>query len=116
MRAQSFHVIHNFTGGTDGANALNGLMMGTAGNMYGTTSAGGAYNNGTVFRISPIGAFQTIYAFRGGSDGSAPQSFLIADSQGNLYGSTSGGGAFGGGTVFRIVNSTKTTLHNFGSG
>jgi len=54
-RAQSFNVIHNFTGGTDGANPLNGLMMGAGGYMYGTTSAGGAYNNGTVFRIAPIG-------------------------------------------------------------
>ena len=115
-RAQSFNVIHNFTGGTDGANPLNGLMMGAAGYMYGTTSAGGAHNSGTVFRISPLGSFQTIYAFGGGADGSAPQSFLIEDSQGHLYGTTSAGGAFGGGTVFRIVNNTKTILHNFGSG
>ncbi len=116
MRAQSFNVIHNFTGGTDGANPLNGLMMGAGGNMYGTTSAGGAYNNGSVFRIGPTGAFQTIYAFQGGADGSSPQSFLIEDSAGRLYGTTSAGGAFGGGTVFRIANSTKTILHNFGSG
>ena len=68
MRAQSFNVIHNFTGGTDGASPLNGLMMGAFGYMYGTTSAGGAYNNGTVFRITPIGILQTIYAFQGGSD------------------------------------------------
>jgi len=115
-RAQSFNVVHNFTGGTDGANPLNGLMMGAGGFMYGTTSAGGAYNNGTVFRIAPTGILQTIYAFRGGADGSTPQSFLVEDSAGYLYGTTSGGGAFGGGTVFRIVNSTKTILHNFGSG
>jgi uncharacterized repeat protein (TIGR03803 family) len=116
MRAQSFNVIHNFTGGTDGANPLNGLMMGAGGSMYGTTSAGGAYNNGTVFRITPIGILQTIYAFQGGSDGSSPQSFLIEDSSGRLYGTTSAGGAFGGGTVFRITNNTKTILHSFGSG
>src|SRR5580704_1343975 len=82
MRAQSFHVIHNFTGGTDGANALNGLMMSASGYMYGTTSGGGAYNNGTVYRIGWLGNFQTIYAFRGGSDGSSPQGFLIDDSSG----------------------------------
>jgi len=115
-RAQSFSVIHNFTGGTDGANPLNGLMMGAGGYMYGTTSAGGAYGNGTVFRLAPTGILQTIYAFQGGSDGSAPQSFLIADSSGRLYGTTSAGGAFGGGTVFRITNNTKTILHSFGSG
>src|SRR5208337_2404899 len=100
----------------DGANPLNGLMMGTFGYMYGTTSAGGAYNNGSVFRIAPPSNFQTIYAFQGGADGSAPQSFLIEDSAGRLYGTTSAGGAFGGGTVFRIANNTKTILHNFGSG
>lgn len=115
-RAQSFNVIHNFTGGTDGANPLNGLMMGAGGYMYGTTSAGGAYNNGTVFRIAPTGIFQTVYAFHGGADGSNPQSFLIQDSTGSLYGTTSAGGPFGGGTVFRIINNTKTILHSFGSG
>ena len=115
-RAQSFNVIHNFTGGADGANPLNGLMMGAGGTMYGTTSAGGAYNSGTVFRIAPTGVLQTIYAFQGGADGSSPQSFLIEDSAGHLYGTTSAGGAFGGGTVFRIVNNTKAILHNFGSG
>jgi uncharacterized repeat protein (TIGR03803 family) len=114
--AQSFNVIHHFTGGTDGASPLNGLMAGAGGSMYGTTSAGGAYNNGTVYRIGPTGVFQTIYAFRGGTDGSTPQSSLMADSQGNVYGTTSSGGAFGGGTVFRIANNTKTILHNFGSG
>jgi uncharacterized repeat protein (TIGR03803 family) len=114
--AQSFNVIHNFTGGTDGANPLNGLMMGASGYMYGTTSAGGAYNNGTIFRIAPTGLFQTLYAFQGGADGSSPQSFLIEDSQGRLYGTTTAGGAFGGGTVFRITNNTKTILHSFGFG
>ena len=115
-QAQSFNVIHNFTGGTDGANPLNGLMMGAAGNMYGATSAGGAYNNGTIFRVEPQGLFQTIYAFQGGTDGASPQGFLIEDSAGRLYGTTTYGGAFGGGTVFRIANNTKTILHNFGSG
>jgi uncharacterized repeat protein (TIGR03803 family) len=116
-RAQSFNVIHNFTGGTDGANPLNGLMMGASGNMYGTTSAGGAYNNGTVFRIAPPGLIQTLNAFKGGADGSSPESFLIEDAQGLLYGTTSAGGVYGGGTVFRIAaNNTKTILHNFGSG
>jgi uncharacterized repeat protein (TIGR03803 family) len=114
--AQSFTVIHHFTGGADGANPLNGLMMGAGGYMYGTTSGGGAYNNGTVYRIASTGILQTIYAFRGGADGASPQSFLIADAQGNLYGTTSAGGAYGGGTVFRIANGAKTILHNFGSG
>jgi uncharacterized repeat protein (TIGR03803 family) len=116
MRAQSFHVIHNFTGGTDGANPLNGLMTGAGGYMYGTASTGGAYNNGTVFRIGLLGDFQTIYAFRGGSDGSSPQGLLTEDSSGHLYGTTAEGGSFGGGTVFRIANNVKTILHSFGGG
>jgi uncharacterized repeat protein (TIGR03803 family) len=114
-RAQSFNVVHNFTGGADGANPLNGLMMGAAGFMYGATSAGGAYNNGTIFRVGPTGLFQTIYAFGGGSDGASPQGFLIEDSAGRLYGTTTYGGQYGGGTVFRITNNTKTILHSFGS-
>ncbi|MFZ0311862.1 MAG: choice-of-anchor tandem repeat GloVer-containing protein [Candidatus Korobacteraceae bacterium] len=115
-QAQSFNVIHNFTGGTDGGNPLNGLVLGAGGYMYGTTSAGGAYNNGTVFRLAPTGILTTIYAFKGGADGSTPQSFLIQDSQGLLYGTTSAGGAYGGGTVFRIANNSKSILHSFGSG
>jgi uncharacterized repeat protein (TIGR03803 family) len=115
-QAQSFSVIHNFTGSTDGGNPLNGLVLGLGGYMYGTTSSGGAYGNGTVFRLSPTGILTTMYAFKGGADGSSPQSFMIQDSQGLLYGTTSGGGAYGGGTVFRIANNSKTTLHSFGSG
>src|SRR5277367_2872993 len=115
-QAQSFSVIHNFTGGTDGGNPLNGLVLGLGDYMYGTTSAGGAYGNGTVFRLSPTGILTTMYAFKGGADGSSPQSFMLQDSQGLLYGTTSGGGAYGGGTVFRIANNSKTTLHSFGSG
>ena len=114
--AQSFSVLHHFTGGADGANPLNGLLFGAGGVMYGTTSAGGAYNNGTVYRIGPTGVFTTLYAFQGGADGSSPQSALIQDATGLLYGTTAGGGAYGGGTVFRIASTTKTTLHSFGSG
>ena len=116
MRATSFGVLHHFTGGADGAGPLNGLMMGAGGNFYGTTSSGGAYNNGTVFRIGPTGVFSTLYAFRGGADGSSPQGFLIQDATGLIYGTTSGGGAYGGGTVFRLASTAKMTLHSFGSG
>ena len=90
MQAQSFHVVHNFTGGADGAGALNGLMMGAGGYMYGTASSGGAYHNGTIFRINALGSFQTVYAFHG-SDGASPQGFLIQDSAGHLYGTTAYG-------------------------
>ena len=115
-RAQSFMVLHDFTGGADGANPLNGLMMGASGYMYGTASAGGTYNNGTVFRIGSAGAVKVVYAFKGGTDGASPQSSLIEDSAGRLYGTTSAGGTYGGGTVFRIVDSKETILYNFGSG
>jgi uncharacterized repeat protein (TIGR03803 family) len=115
LQAQTFKVVHNFTGGVDGANPLNGLMISSTGTMYGTASAGGANNNGTVFAVSPAGALKVLYAFKGGSDGSTPQSFLIEDSGGRLYGTTSAGGAYGGGTVFRIAGSKETILYNFGS-
>jgi uncharacterized repeat protein (TIGR03803 family) len=115
-QAQTFKVVHNFTGGADGANPLNGLMLDSTGTMYGTASAGGANNNGTVFAVSPTGALKVLYAFKGGSDGSTPQSFLIEDSGGRLYGTTSAGGTYGGGTVFRVAGSKETILYNFGSG
>lgn len=94
----------------------SGVAQGSNGNLYGTTSFSGLHNAGTVFEISPAGQFRTIYSFcsqEGCPDGEGPTS-LVQASDGNLYGTTLGGGAFGSGTIFRITPTGQLkTLHSF---
>jgi uncharacterized repeat protein (TIGR03803 family) len=87
------------------------------GMLYGTTSAGGTYNDGTVFRLHPSGSWKDLlYSFKGGTDGANPVADLIAVN-GTLYGTTENGGAYGLGTVFRIdANGKERVLHSFGNG
>jgi len=90
--------------GSQGINA--GLVFDSTGNLYGTTSAGGAYGAGTVFKLSLVkGKWteQVLYDFTGGSDGSNPDSGVLLDAAGNLYGTTSYGGTDGGGVVFELT-------------
>lgn len=113
-QAQTFSVIHNFTGGSDGGNPLAGLTIDSAGNLYGTTNIGGASNAGTVFKVNVDGEKTVLYSFDGKPDGANPESSLIMDSAGNLYGTTFAGGASGLGTVFEVSTSgTETVLHSF---
>ena len=88
-------------------------MLGTGGNFYGTTYAGGSGNDGTVFEITPSGTLTTLHSF-GGSDGDEPDAGLLMGSDGNFYGTTERGGADGLGTVFRMTTgSTLTTIYSF---
>jgi uncharacterized repeat protein (TIGR03803 family) len=115
-------ILHNFGNGTDGAKPHAGLIFDAVGNLYGTTSAGGANGAGTVFELTPIGGgawSETIlYNFIGGTNGSDPLAGLIFDSSGILYGTTAGGGSYGGGTAFQLIPTGGTwrlkTLHSFG--
>jgi len=101
-----------------------GLILGSDGNFYGTTVAGGptacegsTYGCGTVFKISPGGTLTTLHSFcaqTGCPDGSSPNYGVVQASDGNFYGITSGGGAHKGGTVFKITPvGNVTTLHSF---
>lgn len=110
--------------GTDGEYPLSGLVSDANGNLFGTTSSGGAYGYGTVFEIVQSGTGYdstptTLVSFDN-QDGASPQSSLIIDSKGNLFGTTFAGGAAGVGTVFEIANTTgtyattPTTLVSFG--
>jgi uncharacterized repeat protein (TIGR03803 family) len=92
----------SFSGGLDGASPYGALVQSVDGNLYGMTSAGGAGGNGTVFRTSPTGTLTNLWSFSGGVDGANPYAGLVQGGDGNLYGMTSGGGASGNGTVFRI--------------
>ncbi|HLI63897.1 MAG TPA: choice-of-anchor tandem repeat GloVer-containing protein [Terriglobales bacterium] len=101
--AQTYSVIHEFTGGPLGANPVAGMVMDRAGNLYGTTFTGGAgtcpaigisaSGCGTVFEFSPsTGRFTVLYRFTGGTDGAYPQAPLLIAPDGTLYGSTVEGG------------------------
>jgi uncharacterized repeat protein (TIGR03803 family) len=112
----TFTTLHSFDG-TDGNAPFAGLIQASDGNLYGTTVEGGAYGDGTVFRITPSGTFTLLYSFDGyygPVDGAFPEAGLIQASDGNLYGTTVEGGAYGDGTVFRItLSGTLTTIHDF---
>jgi len=101
---------------TDGS-GVNGLVQATNGNFYGTTSFGGANALGTVFEITPTGTLTTLYRFcseTNCTDGYYPYAGVVQATDGNFYGTTSHGGAYGWGTVFKITpTGTLTTLHSF---
>jgi uncharacterized repeat protein (TIGR03803 family) len=112
--------IHQFGRGTDGAQPIGGVVLDSAGNFYGTTSLGGTYNNGTVFEEKKSGdkwIESVIYNFTGGNDGINPPAGVTLDAHGNLYGTTSLGGAHGGGVVYKLSAHgsgwKQTVLHTF---
>jgi uncharacterized repeat protein (TIGR03803 family) len=109
-------VLHRFTGtGGDGTLPLQGLLLDSTGNLYGTTGFGGAHRFGTVFKLDPTGKETVLYSFNVRSDGGEPfGGSLIKDSAGNLYGTAAGGGSQGSGTVFKLdATGTLTVLHSF---
>lgn len=114
-------VLYSFAGGTDGGYPQAGLISDAAGNLYGTTVMGGANNAGTVFELKR-GARGTwtesaLYSFQdNGQDGFGPQAGLTFDGAGDLYGTTSSGGASGScdgdtgcGTVFELIPGANGT-------
>jgi uncharacterized repeat protein (TIGR03803 family) len=104
--------------GPDGSVPLAGLIIDGASNLYGTTTGGGAKDYGTVFKITPAGAESIVYSFGTGTlDGTNPDSLLILDGAGNLYGTTAFGGAHDLGAVFKISAAGKeSVVYSFGSG
>jgi uncharacterized repeat protein (TIGR03803 family) len=114
-------VLHSFTGGADGSAPYAGLIRDSAGNLYGTTFAGGASDFGVVFKVDPTGHQTVLYHFKGLTDGGLPSSGVILDSAGNLYGTTGGGGIagcfYGCGVVYKLDTSgNETTLYSFTNG
>jgi uncharacterized repeat protein (TIGR03803 family) len=133
-QAQTFTLLYQFTGGVTGGNPVTGLVLDAAGNLYGTTSFGGVVGGtckplqgcGGVFKLDTSGKESVLYSFTGLADGEAPSGDLILDGVGNLYGTTSGGGAIGGtcsrtqgcGVVFKLdtSGSNYTVLYSFTGG
>ena len=134
-------VIHDFAGGQDGGNPYGGVTLDDSGNLYGTAATGGGSGTeclgvscGVVFELTPPANtggdwIETIlYAFTGGNDGATPESPLLLDKQGNLYGTALNGGlgtckspyALGCGSAFELIPPnisggtwTEITLHTF---
>jgi len=99
---------------TDGSEPYAGLVLGSDGNFYGTTVAGGASGYGTVFKITPAGTPTTLHSFDNFTDGGIPQVGLAQGSDGNFYGTATQGGAHGSGTVFKITpGGAFSTLYDF---
>ena len=101
---------------TEGCFPYAGLTLSADGNLYGTTSAGGApqgFNAGIAFKLTPSGTFSILHVFDI-TDGDAPQGALLLASDGNFYGTTEVGGAHSSGTIFRMTpDGTVTTLYSF---
>jgi uncharacterized repeat protein (TIGR03803 family) len=127
----SHSVLYSFKGIPDGEAPEAGLTLDAAGNLYGTTSGGGAQGNGVVFKLAPnpdgTWTESVLYSFTGGTDGSNPEAGLIFDAHGNLYGTTSQGGptsavcGVGCGAVFKLARNADGTwaesvLHSFTGG
>lgn len=128
-------VLHTFTGGSDGAYPVAGLIFDAAGNLYGTASAGGNSTSGCVYqRIDGCGVVfellpgsggawteTALHTFTDGSDGAAPVAGLIFDSTGDLYSTTEFGGADNHGVVFEMKKGTAgvwklNPIHTFTGG
>jgi uncharacterized repeat protein (TIGR03803 family) len=114
--AGTYSLLYSFQCSPDGKTPESGLVQDSSGNLYGTTVNGGQYGYGTVFKMTLGGAETVLHSFAGPpSDGGYPDyGGLTLDAAGNLYGTTSGGGQFGGGTVFNVTaTGTESVLYNF---
>ena len=109
--------LYSFAGGTDGSMPFGDLINDAAGNLYGATMMGGAsVNDGVVYKLAPDGTLTILHAFLGENDGGAPQSGLWMAKNGNLFGTTLGGGKKNLGTIFRLTQSgVETVRHSFGA-
>ena len=112
----AFSAVDTTQANTDGANPAGALLLGKDGALYGTTFDGGAGGAGTLFRQQSPGTGHTVlHVFNAATEGSAPIGMLTTGADGLLYGTTSGAGVSGGGTVFKMAanGSGFTVLYSF---
>ncbi len=122
-------VLYSFGGFSDGSQPMDGVLLDPSGVIFGTASRGGKTDGncaewgcGTVYELTPNPPFgwaeTTLYTFQGTPDGGGPSVTLVRDKEGNLYGTTGGGGDYGYGTVFELSPQgdqwTEKILHSFG--
>jgi uncharacterized repeat protein (TIGR03803 family) len=113
------NVLHSFRGGKDGSLTQGTPVFDQTGSLYAVTAKGGAYGQGTVFKLTPGSdgkwTKEVLHQFRGGKDGSTPWAGVVFDADGNLYGTTHHGGGgscddswgHGCGTVFKLIPNSK---------
>jgi uncharacterized repeat protein (TIGR03803 family) len=119
--ASTEKVLWNFSGGSDGSEPWSNYFIADAkGNLYSVTASGGSYSAGVVFMLTPAGKETVLYEFKGQSngDGASPHGRLVFDAQGNLYGTTQGGGTNDTGTVYELTPAqgggwTEKVLYTF---
>ena len=110
----TFNLLYSFTGasGQLSPGPVANLAFDSAGNLYGTTHAAGAYNFGAVFKLTPGSggwAYTSLHDFTGGDDGGYPRSNIVFDKNGNMYGTAAEGGTGNGscygpcGVIFEIT-------------
>ena len=112
-------VLYSFKGGADGQNPYAGVVRDLAGNLYGTTFGDGIITHGTVFRLSPSGRETVLHVFTGGTDGGFPYyGSLVGDGSGDLFGTTSFGGAHSYfGTIFKVDHTGQfSVVYSFTGG
>jgi uncharacterized repeat protein (TIGR03803 family) len=115
VQAQNINiqVLYQFAGTPDGGQVYGPLAGDTAGNLYGTTSQGGFYGKGCVWKLDASGKETVLYSFNG-PDASIGYTGLVRDAQNNLYGMTLGGGTYGKGTVFKVdASGNFQSLYSF---
>ena len=117
-------VLYNFTGGSNGANPFNGVVLDSTGNLYGTAS-GGASGFGLIFELvagtNGTLTYKILYNFTGNNDGAYPYGTLLFDQAGNIYGVCPQGGTHDYGLVFRLTAGSngkwkEKVLHVFPGG
>jgi uncharacterized repeat protein (TIGR03803 family) len=101
-------IVYSFQGGSSGNQPYAGVVMDSAGNLYGTTDGGGSDSGcGVIYKLAPTGQgkwkYSVLHRFGASHDGCAPAGNLAIDSNGNLYGGTALGGLYGGGVVFELT-------------
>src|SRR5580704_16692086 len=114
--AGDYSVLHNFSGGADGSLPSAAPIIDLYGDIYGVTEYGGSANSGTIYKIDRHGNYEVLYNFLGGATGANPQTALVRDKAGNLYGATSNGGSStcgrfdGCGIVFKFDSTGQLTV------
>jgi uncharacterized repeat protein (TIGR03803 family) len=109
-------ILYRFADVPDGASPLGGVALDSAGNIYGTTWMGGTYSYGTVFKLDSGSNETVLHSFAGGTDGANPLAAPVLDSAGNMYGTTSSGGAYFG-TIYMVDTAgNQSVLHSFTGG
>jgi uncharacterized protein (TIGR03437 family) len=114
--AGTLTTLYTFTAMSDGGAPTAGVVQGSDGNFYGTTTNGGQNGFGTIFKLTPTGVLTTLYSFPAIPAGNASSVTLIQATDGNFYGTINqGGGPEGHGTLFEMTpDGAVTTLHTFG--